>query len=146
MISMVNHLLAEHADPNLSSAAGTGDSAITEKQSEGKKDIYFIHAARSSEAHALREELENLARRNRNLHLFIAYENVKEGEVAGKNYHMQGRLKLDEMPAACLPKEADYYLCGPVPFMQEQYQALLRLGIPPERIFSEAFTTGGVHL
>lgn len=143
MISMVNHLLAEHADPNFSSVSNQPSAEPHERQ---KKDIFFIHAARSSEAHALREELTNLAHQNHNLHLFIAYETVRENEIAGKDYHMQGRLKLEALPAACLPKEADYYLCGPVPFMQEQYQALLKLGIPQERIFSEAFTTGGLHL
>lgn len=143
MISMVNHLLAEHADPNFSSVSNQHSAEPHERQ---KKDIFFIHAARSSEAHALREELTNLAHQNHNLHLFIAYETVRENEIAGKDYHMQGRLKLEALPAACLPKEADYYLCGPVPFMQEQYQALLKLGIPQERIFSEAFTTGGLHL
>lgn len=143
MISMVNHLLAEHADPNFSSINNPTDAEPRQAQ---KKDIFFIHAARSLEAHALREELANLARQNDNLHLFIVYETVRENDVIGKDYHRQGRLKLDEIPAACLPQEADYYLCGPVPFMQEQHQALLKLGIPPERIFSEAFTTGGLHL
>ena len=145
MISMVNHLLAQHADPNFS-AADKNHRPATDDQPVDKKDIVFIHAARSPEAHALREELTNLARLNDNLHLFIAYENVGENNVFGKDYHMHGRLKLDQLPADLLPQEADYYLCGPLPFMQEQHQALLELGVPPEKIFSEAFTTGGLHL
>lgn len=146
MISMVNHLLAEHADPNVNPALREGTQSGSETASALKKDIYFIHAARSSEVHALRKELENLASANPNLHLFIAYENVKESEVAGKDYHMQGRLDLNALPAEYLPKEADYYLCGPIPFMQEQYRALIALGIPQEKIYSEAFGTGGLHL
>lgn len=146
MISMVNHLLAEHADPNVNPALREGTQSGSETASALKKDIYFIHAARSSEVHALRKELENLASANPNLHLFIAYENVKESEVAGKDYHMQGRLDLNALPAEYLPKEADYYLCGPIPFMQEQYRALIAQGIPQEKIYSEAFGTGGLHL
>ncbi|GLR09574.1 nitric oxide dioxygenase [Mixta theicola] len=146
MISMVNHLLAEHSDPNLNPALREGANSNTEAYRALKKDIYFIHAARSSEVHALRKELENLASQNDNLHIFIAYENVKENEVAGKDYHMQGRLDLNALPAEYLPKDADYYLCGPVPFMQEQYRTLIGLGIPQEKIYSEAFGTGGLHL
>ena len=146
MISMVNHLLTEHADPHLSPASDKGNADGVKNAPGRKKDIWFIHAARSSEAHALREELSNLAHLNDNLHLFFAYERVQENEIAGRDYHMKGHLKLDELPAAYLPKEADYYLCGPVPFMQEQYRMLLSLGIPKDNIFSEAFSTGGLHL
>lgn len=146
MISMVNHLLAEHADPNFKPALREGINAGAGAYRALKKEIYFIHAARSSEVHALRKELENLARQNDNLHVFITYENVKENEIPGKDYHMKGRLDLNALPATYLPGEADYYLCGPVPFMQEQYRSLISLGIPEEKIFSEAFGTGGLHL
>lgn len=146
MISMVNHLLAEHADPNFNPALREETHSQGSVNPALKKDIYFIHAARSSEVHALRKELENLASQNHNLHLFIAYENVHENEVEGKDYHLKGRLDLNALPAQYLPKEADYYLCGPVPFMQAQYRALIALGIPAEKIYSEAFNTGGLHL
>ena len=146
MMSMVNHLLAEHADPNVNVALRQQSQDAAGKYEGAKKDIYFIHATRNSEVHALREELNNLEKVNENLHVLIAYENVRDDEVAGKDYHIKGRLKLDELPAACLPHDADYYLCGPVPFMQEQHKALLSLGIPQERIFSEAFSTGGPAL
>ena len=50
------------------------------------------------------------------------------------------------MDAALLPINADYYLCGPMPFMAEQHKALVARGIPAENIHSEAFGTGGVRL
>lgn len=62
----------------------------------------------------------------------------------GKDYHLHGRLDLNAVPSEYLPADADYYLCGPVPFMHEQYRALLERGIAKERIHSEAFGTGGV--
>jgi len=50
------------------------------------------------------------------------------------------------VPPEYLPTGADYYLCGPVPFMQKQYRSLLERGIAKERIHSEAFGTGGVGI
>jgi nitric oxide dioxygenase len=35
--------------------------------------------------------------------------------------------------------EADFYLCGPLPFMQAQRAALLASGVPSERIHREVF-------
>lgn len=138
MMSMTHHLLAETADPNSRQAQSQGTP------SADKKQIFFLHAARNSDVHALRQELSNLALQNNNLKTFIAYEQVKENEVHGKDYHQQGRLNLSAVPSEYLPVEADYYLCGPVPFMHEQYRALLERGIAKERIHSEAFGTGGV--
>lgn len=76
----------------------------------------------------------------------MAYEFVTDNDVPGEDYQMLGRLNLKEVPAQLLPQDADYYLCGPVPFMQHQNAALLALGIPQEKIHSEASGTGGVSL
>jgi len=140
MMSMTHHLLAETADPNSRLAQGQGTPAADKKQ------IFFLHAARSSDVHALRQELSALAEQNSNLQIFIAYEQVKENEVHGEDYHLHGRLDLSAVPPEYLPVDADYYLCGPVPFMHEQYRSLLERGIAKERIHSEAFGTGGVGI
>jgi len=140
MMSMTNHLLAETADPNSRLLRNQGT------QIPDKKQIFFLHAARSSDVHALRQELSTLAEQNNNLHIFIAYEQVKDTEVHGEDYHLHGRLDLRAVPPEYLPTDADYYLCGPVPFMHEQYRSLLEKGIAKERIHSEAFGTGGVGI
>jgi len=143
MMSMTHHLLAETADPN---SRLTQSQETRTQQAQDRKQIFFLHAARSSDVHALRDELSGLAEQNSNLQIFIAYEQVKENEIHGEDYHLHGRLDLSTVPPEYLPAGADYYLCGPVPFMQEQYRSLLERGIAKERIHSEAFGTGGVGL
>ena len=66
--------------------------------------------------------------------------------MLGEDYDAAGRLDLVSMDAGLLPANADYYLCGPMPFMAEQHKALVARGIPAENIHSEAFGTGGVKL
>lgn len=129
MIAMLNQLVTEnHGD----------------KKSNTK--ITFIHAARSPELHAMRSELADFVATESNLSAYIAYESVTDEVKAGKDYQMLGRLNLKEVPEQFMPEDADYYLCGPIPFMQQQNAALLDLGIPQERIHSEAFGTGGLSL
>lgn len=67
-------------------------------------------------------------------------------QILHRLFHAEGRLNLKQLDAKMLPKDADYYLCGPIPFMQVQHKALLELGIPAQNIHSEAFGTGGVAL
>jgi nitric oxide dioxygenase len=48
-----------------------------------------------------------------------------------------GRMDLGQLET--LPADGDFYLCGPLPFMQTQRRWLLGAGIPRERIHYEVF-------
>ncbi|WP_264272160.1 globin domain-containing protein [Duffyella gerundensis] len=146
MIAMLNQLITDNAQPDNGALSQEVKTLPSGAIAESKKQISFIHAARSPQVHAMRREIQQLAEHHSNLHLYVAYESVSEGDVCGKDYQALGRLDLSDVPAHLLPKQADYYLCGPVPFMQHQHAALLALGIPQENIHSEAFGTGGVSL
>ncbi len=40
-----------------------------------------------------------------------------------------------------LVPDADYYICGPIPFMRLQVQALKSLGVAEDRLHHEVFGT-----
>ncbi|OOF79081.1 NO-inducible flavohemoprotein [Rodentibacter caecimuris] len=103
--------------------------------------VSFIHACRNANVHAMKQHIESVKAQHSNVKTFVAYEMANEGEA-----DVIGRLDLNAVPVEMLPKDADYYLCGPIAFMQAQYQALVDLGVLPENIHLEAFNTGGVHL
>jgi ferredoxin len=46
---------------------------------------------------------------------------------------------------ADVPKDADYYLCGPDGFMREIGAALTARGVAPERVATEAFGAVAIH-
>lgn len=108
------------------------------------RSISFIHAARNPDVHALRGEVAALAIKHRGIKTYTAYESVGDEFKIGKDFQRLGQLDLTAVPPEMLPPDADYYLCGPVPFMQQQNAALLGLGIPQSRIHAEAFATGGI--
>ena len=144
MVAMLKQLVAEKTITSdaMATVDNTDHAALDSKGS--KKPLYFIHAARSSEVHAMRNEINALREKNSHLHVYYAYEQITDADVLGRDYQHQGRLDLNQLPAEYLPEDADYYLCGPVPFMQQQKQALLEKGISDANIHSEAFGTGGV--
>jgi nitric oxide dioxygenase len=107
--------------------------------------VTFIHACRSKQVHAMKQHLQDLTAKCPRIHTLTAYEFPNEGDVLGQDYDVAGRLDLSTVDAALLPADADYYLCGPMPFMAEQRKALLARGIKDEQIHSEAFGTGGVR-
>lgn len=103
--------------------------------------VSFIHACRNAQVHAMKQHIEQVKAQYPTVRSFVAYEedNANEADVVG-------RLDLTQVPSDMLPKDADYYLCGPAFFMQAQHKALVDLGISPAQIHLEAFSTGGVQL
>jgi len=106
----------------------------------------FIHACRSSQVHAMKQHIQEQKTKFPRLSTFTAYEFPHSGDIIGEDYDVAGRLDLATVDTALLPANADYYLCGPIPFMQQQHQALVARGIKPEQIHIEAFGTGGAGI
>lgn len=106
--------------------------------------VTFIHACRSKQVHAMHKHIQDLEAKYPRLSTFTAYEFPHANDKLGEDYDTAGRLDLGSMDTALLPINADYYLCGPMPFMAEQQKALIARGIPADNIHSEAFGTGGV--
>ncbi|AUI66317.1 MULTISPECIES: NO-inducible flavohemoprotein [Glaesserella] len=103
--------------------------------------VSFIHACRNADVHAMKQHIAQVKAQYANVKTFVAYEEDSRGEA-----DVIGHLDLAQVPAEMLPKDADYYLCGPTFFMQAQHKALVERGIAPEQIHLEAFGTGGVKL
>ena len=102
--------------------------------------VSFIHVCLNADVHAMKNHIDSVKAQYPNVSTFTVY------EVEDEQADATGRLNLSQIPTALLPKEADYYLCGLMAFMQEQNKALLALGIPETQIYMEAFGTGGIKL
>nr|KAK5431488.1 Nitric oxide oxidoreductase [Exophiala xenobiotica] len=90
-----------------------------------KRPVMFIHATR-----------------NGRVSRAIFYEEVDDSDTKGFNYDHEGRVVLDKIKDQAILPNADYYLCGPVPFMRAQQESLEALGVPSHRIHSEVFGSG----
>lgn len=107
--------------------------------------VTFIHACRSKHVHAMKHHIHELKAQYPRLSTFTVYEFPHQSDKLDEDYDATGRLDLNAVDRILLSPDADYYLCGPMPFMAEQQKVLLAQGIAAENIHSEAFGTGGVH-
>jgi nitric oxide dioxygenase len=100
------------------------------------RDVVAVHAEHNPGRHALRADVIAGGAHLRSFRHLVWYANTDGGPVpAGVEVHI-GRIEPDDIP---LPPDSEVYLCGPVPFMQFVRSALLRRGIPSERIRYEVF-------
>lgn len=123
MISMLNHLVEQ----------------------DDERQIRFIHGCRNGQVHAMRDHVNHIASARKNVRKAVFYEQVGPQDEAGRDYDHAGRVDLTAIREQAILPEADYFLCGPLPFMQAQHRALRELGVPVERIHAEVFGTGGLN-
>ncbi|RFN45099.1 flavohemoprotein [Fusarium flagelliforme] len=115
--------------------------AMLKKITEESKSrrVVFIHAARNSRVHAMKNILLEIARDNPEVTRLVYYERVEEGDVPGLDYDREGRVDLAEIKHKVVLPGADYYICGPSPFMNTQGKALRDLGVDEKHIYMEVF-------
>jgi ferredoxin-NADP reductase len=99
-------------------------------------DIYLLYSCRTPQDIIFREELEYLQRRHPNLHVVIAISRPEGTDWKGPT----GRITKD-LISQSVPDLASRYvhICGPVPLMEAVKKMLAELGVPKERIKTEAF-------
>ena len=112
-------------------------------QQGSSREIRFVHACRHGGVHAFKAHVAHLVAEHPNLRAVVHYEHPRAEDVIGAGHDRIGRIDLSVLGELILPPEADYYLCGPLPFMQAQAQSLQSLGVPADRIHTEVFGTGG---
>lgn len=117
MVSMLNHVIREQPD----------------------RPVVFVHGARHRGVHALGDHIRDLGERHPRLDTAIFYELVGSDDRPGVDYHHVGRVDLAAIRDRVVLPDADYYLCGPVPFMRAKMQELQQLGVPATRIHYEVF-------
>jgi ferredoxin-NADP reductase/MOSC domain-containing protein YiiM len=107
------------------------------------RPVWWLHGARNAEEHAFGAEVDALLGALADGHRVLAYS--RPGTEAPGGYDVSGRLDLDLLDRVGVPKDADYYLCGPAEFMRAIGAALTARGVAPERVATEAFGAVAVH-
>jgi nitric oxide dioxygenase len=110
-----------------------------------RRDVRFVHACRSGAVHAFRDWLNDTVREHANVKRTVLYERVGPNDRVGIDHDLEGRLTPERVKQYALVPDADYYICGPIAFMKAQRDALLALGVAPERVNTEIFGSGALE-
>jgi nitric oxide dioxygenase len=98
-------------------------------------DVRLLHADLDESSFALRQQVLTDIRSLPKGQLHVWFERGAECTLPVDGVH-EGLMDLDEVD---LPRDAMYYLCGPLPFMQAVRTALLDRGVAPRDIQYEVF-------
>lgn len=99
-------------------------------------DIYLLYGCRKPEDIIFREELEYLQRRHPNVHVVITVSRPEGADWKGATGRISKELITQSVPDLV---SRYVHICGPVPLMEGVKKTLIELGIPKERVKTEAF-------
>lgn len=98
------------------------------------RPVRFVHSAKNEDVHAFRLEVKELMNRLPNGTSFICYTEPSRQESANHTGYM-----TKDILKQFLSENADYFICGPVPFMKAVINYLKELGVASENIHYEFF-------
>ena len=125
-------ILGDTDAPVLLISAGIGATPVVAMlhalaQAHSEREIWWLHGARSRRDHVFASEAAGLlgSLPNVRTHIFYSRED--------------GRLSASRLAELEPPRDAEAYLCGPVPFMDEISAALVAIGLEASHVHTEPF-------
>ena len=104
-----------------------------------QREVVFIHGTRHGAVHAMKDYLRQAVQQHPRLKSFVFYDTPGGDDVQGVDYDFPGLVDLSRISETVLLAQADYYICGPIPFMRMQHDALLRMGVKESHVHYEVF-------
>jgi nitric oxide dioxygenase len=116
--------------PMLSMLEANRDKEVSNK-------AIWIHGCRNTAVQAFKNDIETLKNETDWLETYTFIEDMEHHQTSGTL--LKGRVDLNHLEDAVLPKDAHYYICGPAQFIRTHYEHLAGLAINKENIFYEEF-------
>jgi MOSC domain-containing protein YiiM/ferredoxin-NADP reductase len=116
-------------------------------ESASPREVWWLHGARNGQSHAFAAEVRQLLGTLARGRSHIWYSRPDAGDLAARDlttrgYDATGRPDTQAFEALRVPREGDFYLCGPSSFLGDLTAGLIAWGVPRDRIHSEVFSGG----
>jgi len=103
-----------------------------------EREVTFVHAAANGKVHALKDEVAATAEKAK-VNAFVFYDAPTEEDRLNNSFDAEGYVTKEWLQENVNLEEADFYFCGPVPFMKSINASLKELGVSEDRIHFEFF-------
>ncbi len=133
-----------HARPLVLLSAGVGITPVLSMLQAAlnempERRIFFVHCALNGRVHAFRQEVRELAKNHPKLAVHYRYSAPEAADRAEKRHDSEGMIDAELVESMVPERDADFYFCGPKPFMVGVYQHLIEWGVPASQVRLEFF-------
>lgn len=106
------------------------------------REIWWLHGTRNGREHAFAAETRELLAALAHHHSYVCYSVPEPRDRLTSDFDAVGRLDVQALTKLGIPRDGDFYICGPSTFMSDLTTGLVALGVSPERIHTELFGAG----
>jgi ferredoxin-NADP reductase/MOSC domain-containing protein YiiM len=103
------------------------------------REVWWLYGARDRREHPFAEEMRALLKVLPHSHSHICYSLPRPEDRAGLDFDTRGHMDSRLLQDLQVPRNADFYLCGPSAFMSDLIAGLTGWGIAASRIRTEIF-------
>jgi ferredoxin-NADP reductase/MOSC domain-containing protein YiiM len=137
-------ILQPGARPVVLLSAGIGVTPVLSmlyalSEPHSARQVLWLQAARDGKHHPFAAEVRRLMLPLTHGRSYVAYSRPDSRDKVGEEFDAVGHLSQRAFDEIGLPREADFYLCGPNRFMSDMKKTLLTLGVVKPRIHVEIF-------
>jgi ferredoxin-NADP reductase len=98
------------------------------------RPVWWLHSARDRAHHSFAKEADDLLVALRASHRCVVYSRPSPGDRLGQDFDRPGHLTLQLLHEVGIPQNADFYLCGPLRFLEDFQKGLAAWGISWPRV------------
>ncbi|MBD9650755.1 NO-inducible flavohemoprotein [Ensifer sp. ENS09] len=102
-------------------------------------EAHFVHGALNSGTHAMDRHVRELADAHGKITISSFYSAPANGDAVGLSHDFDGFITAEWLRNHTPIANAEFYLCGPKPFLRALVPALAREGVSSERVHYEFF-------
>jgi ferredoxin-NADP reductase/MOSC domain-containing protein YiiM len=103
------------------------------------REVWWLHGARHGREHPFAEEAKTLLDALPHGHRHIRYSAPDPADRPNVDYDAIGHLDIAALAGLDVPREADFYICGPSAFIGDLTAGLAAWGIAAGRLHTELF-------
>lgn len=139
--------LSEGERPVVLAGAGVGATPLLAMlhalaSERSRRGVWWLFGARNRDDHPFAEEVRSLLGSLPGGRSHVRYSRPRAEDRLGVDYDVAGRLTAAALEDLGVPRDADFYLCGPPGFLRDLTSGLAASGIAPTRIHTEVFGPG----
>jgi len=104
--------------------------------------VWWLYGARDSTEHPFANESRDVLRAIPDSRGFVVYSRPRSQDQQGRDFDASGHIGVALLDQLGVPRDADFYLCGPASFLHDLTAALVAWGAPRQRVHTEVFGPG----
>jgi ferredoxin-NADP reductase/MOSC domain-containing protein YiiM len=107
--------------------------------SSSQRQIWWLYGTRNRREHPFAQETRALLTRLPHGNCHICYSTPDPQDQPGSDFDARGHLDLHVLQQLGVPRDAEFYICGPARFMNDLTIGLSGWGVAPSRVHTELF-------